>query len=133
MGAIEQELERFIEWAWKLNTHGEYEQWTRRLFAFLDGAGLYDDLKSSLLYSDGDSPQLYWQSHRDKQASLLLGYVSRLGDLGPQIKQSAPAGDVGFNARSVFLVHGHDSSAKESTARFLEKLRLEVVILHERP
>ena len=33
----------------------------------------------------------------------------------------------------VFLVHGHDDSARESTARFLEKLGLEVVILHEQP
>ena len=31
----------------------------------------------------------------------------------------------------VFLVHGHDESAKVSTARFLERLRLEAVVLHE--
>lgn len=33
----------------------------------------------------------------------------------------------------VFLVHGHDEAAKETVARFLEKLRLTVVILHEQP
>lgn len=31
----------------------------------------------------------------------------------------------------VFLAHGHDNEAKESVARFIEKLGLEVVILHE--
>lgn len=31
----------------------------------------------------------------------------------------------------VFLVHGHDEGARESVARFLEKLGLEPVILHE--
>ncbi|CDH00139.1 TIR domain-containing protein [Xenorhabdus bovienii] len=31
----------------------------------------------------------------------------------------------------VFIVHGHDGEAKERTARFIEKLGLEAVILHE--
>ena len=33
----------------------------------------------------------------------------------------------------VFVVHGHDDSAKEGLARFLEKIELEAVILHEQP
>ena len=33
----------------------------------------------------------------------------------------------------VFIVHGHDSEAKEKVARFCEKLGLVAVILHERP
>jgi predicted nucleotide-binding protein len=33
----------------------------------------------------------------------------------------------------VFLVHGRDDAAKEQVARFLEKLGLEPIILHERP
>lgn len=35
------------------------------------------------------------------------------------------------NAAKVFLVHGHDNEAKESVARFIERLGLEAVILHE--
>lgn len=35
--------------------------------------------------------------------------------------------------RKVFIVHGHDDAAKESVARFLEKIGFEAVILHERP
>ncbi|HEY6253396.1 MAG TPA: nucleotide-binding protein [Candidatus Angelobacter sp.] len=31
----------------------------------------------------------------------------------------------------VFIIHGHNTSAKESVARFLEKLGLEAIILHE--
>jgi predicted nucleotide-binding protein len=34
---------------------------------------------------------------------------------------------------SVFIVHGHDEPLKQSTARFLEKLGLKAVILHEQP
>ena len=33
----------------------------------------------------------------------------------------------------VFVVHGHDHGRKETVARFLEKLGLEPVILHEKP
>lgn len=37
------------------------------------------------------------------------------------------------NSRKVFVVHGHDTAVRESVARLLEKLELEVVILHEQP
>ncbi len=33
----------------------------------------------------------------------------------------------------VFLVHGHNNEAKETVARFLERLDLDVTILHEQP
>lgn len=35
--------------------------------------------------------------------------------------------------RRIFIVHGHDEAVREATARFLEKINFEVVILHERP
>lgn len=34
-------------------------------------------------------------------------------------------------AKSVFIVHGHDDATKEKVARFLERLDLEAIILHE--
>lgn len=37
------------------------------------------------------------------------------------------------NSNSVFIVHGHDEVAKTSVARFIEKLGLEAIILHEQP
>lgn len=42
---------------------------------------------------------------------------------------SAPATD----SKKVFLVHGHDNEAKEGTARFLERLGLQPIVLHEQP
>ncbi len=33
----------------------------------------------------------------------------------------------------VFVVHGHDEAARESTARFLEQLGVQAIILHEKP
>jgi predicted nucleotide-binding protein len=34
---------------------------------------------------------------------------------------------------AVFLVHGHDGGARELVARFLEKLKVKPIILHEQP
>ena len=36
-------------------------------------------------------------------------------------------------SRSIFIVHGHDETLKQSVARLLEKLELKPVILHEQP
>ena len=36
-------------------------------------------------------------------------------------------------SRDVFIVHGHDEGAREAVARFVEKLGLKAVILHEQP
>lgn len=38
---------------------------------------------------------------------------------------------ISANSSNVFIVHGHDEQAKESSARFIEKLGLNAVILHE--
>ena len=35
--------------------------------------------------------------------------------------------------RDVFLVHGHDEGFKETVARFLDKLKLKPIVLHEKP
>lgn len=46
-------------------------------------------------------------------------------------KAKGPLGPI--SGSKVFLVHGHDESVREGTARFLEKLNLEPIILHEQP
>lgn len=48
----------------------------------------------------------------------------------PQSEQQSPVGTSSSHSR-VFIVHGHDEAARESLARFLEKLGIEAVILHE--
>lgn len=40
-------------------------------------------------------------------------------------------GEVILDTTKVFIVHGHDNEAKYTTARFVEKLGLEAIILHE--
>lgn len=47
----------------------------------------------------------------------------------PSISQANPS----INGDKVFIVHGHDSGLKNEVARFLEKLKLSPIILHEQP
>jgi len=49
----------------------------------------------------------------------------------PSVRERVVA--VKSNSRIVFLVHGRNDAVKESVARFLEKLQLQPVILHEQP
>jgi len=46
---------------------------------------------------------------------------------------SAQERRAGAPPHKVFIVHGHDDGTKQTVARFLERLGLEAVILHEQP
>lgn len=50
-------------------------------------------------------------------------YVESKGDIQPMLKPKL--------SRKVFIVHGHDDGAREMVARFLERIGLEAIILHE--
>ena len=50
--------------------------------------------------------------------------------VGQTIRDSRPPGG---SSREVFVVHGRDEATKQTVARFLEKLKLTPVILHEQP
>ncbi|MBS3953517.1 MAG: nucleotide-binding protein [Methylomicrobium sp.] len=63
-------------------------------------------------------------------------------EFGQQIKTPSSGGNVQNifpsipkvverNKRKVFIVHGRDNEAKQQVSRFIEKLGLEVIILHE--
>ena len=61
--------------------------------------------------------------------------VIMAGELPPERKEPQKGGSKQRPKHSnwkVFVVHGHDNEAKQSIARFLEKLGLEAIILHER-
>jgi predicted nucleotide-binding protein len=70
---------------------------------------------------------------------LLEGLITRLeekrDDLSdlPSQETSRQISQPSGKTRRVFLVHGHDEEAKQSVARFLDKLDLEPIILQEQP
>jgi predicted nucleotide-binding protein len=52
-------------------------------------------------------------------------------NLNPAQKAVNPLQSVARNKRKVFIVHGRDNEAKQEVSRFIEKLGLEAIILHE--
>lgn len=49
----------------------------------------------------------------------------------PATGNRSPASTIPRNKRKVFIVHGRDNEAKQEVSRFIEKLDLEAIILHE--
>lgn len=88
-----------------------------------------------------DGGENWWENHRteslSKQIAIMEGLLEVLEteislDQGQEARASIPI-RVPAGARSVFLVHGQDSAAENITARFIEKLGLSLIILHEQP
>ena len=48
-------------------------------------------------------------------------------------EQTRSTQSVSATGTEVFVVHGHDHGTKETVARFIEKLGLEAIVLHEQP
>jgi predicted nucleotide-binding protein len=69
--------------------------------------------------------------------TMLEGLISRLEerreDLNSSQESTIPKVEAVAATRRVFIVHGHDEGEKQAVARFLSKLQLEPIILHEQP
>ena len=72
--------------------------------------------------------------YMDTRINRLASLMERL-DLIPEAGQKANPPEAvakdAIDAKDVFVVHGRDEEAKQTVARFLEKLGLRAVILHE--
>ena len=131
--AISEILTVLVEEGRGIEAPAEHDRWSRRVSAFLQSAMDADqatDFKN-LVASDS------WEQH-----ALRLGHLEglmarrELERVALHTTEASAPHSVSFpmstpNSRRVFVVHGHDNEAKESAARFLERLGLEPIILHE--
>ncbi len=73
----------------------------------------------------------------DSAASVLESMINEIEEYREEDEQSSKTSDsrvkMPKSTNKVFVIHGHDESARETVARFLERLELEPVILHEQP
>jgi len=135
MNEVVERLNLFIANAYNLEDHNGYAVWLRQIIPFMKvavGAQAADDLAKL----GGDNPINFWSEYRDRQIGHLEGLVLTLNRSisdSSTILNEKPTlpHDRAANVKKVFLVHGHDVSARESVARFIEKLQLTTVILHE--
>ncbi|MDO5558301.1 MAG: nucleotide-binding protein [Oscillospiraceae bacterium] len=65
--------------------------------------------------------------HTDETISFIKEALQEIDRSKYDIRKSG----VDMNNKKVFIVHGHDNGAKVDVARFIERLGLEAVILHE--
>lgn len=73
-----------------------------------------------------------WEAGKNKTVNLIDTIIEE-SELFPvnSIKSSPNRIHFERDCSKVFIVHGHDSGAKETVARFVDKLGFEAIILHE--
>ncbi len=81
--------------------------------------------------------QNYYVSRLDSSASVLESMIEEIEEYWEDENQTPPSSaaqeNERTNTREVFIIHGRDKEAKETVARFLTRLDLTPVILHEQP
>ena len=65
--------------------------------------------------------------------SSIFGRLGFIPEVFSQVPIQDPITNGVLKSMHVFIVHGHDVAAKESTARFIEKIGLNPIVLHEQP
>lgn len=109
------------------------ELWSARVIAFLRSALGSDYAREFENITDDDefSQHSYRLGHVQGIIAKLESEIERRQSIVAAAIDSPSSSPI--NSRKIFVVHGHDNEAKESVARFLEKLGLEPIILHEQP
>jgi hypothetical protein len=127
-------LTRFIATAERVSDAEEHAVWQARVAAFLQAA-IGPSAADEFREIDRGDPKR-WYEFRHGQTGYIEGLALKLkiGGAGPRAPTPAAARPAPtYDTKQVFVVHGHDVGAKESVARFLEKLGLAPIILHEQP
>ncbi|MCZ2808751.1 MAG: nucleotide-binding protein [Candidatus Bathyarchaeota archaeon] len=124
-----------------------FDTWRRKFSQFLDEhlpgetSVLNDKLTHYVFltrYSESDA-ETFWR----EDGSTMLAYIDSLvmdvendeydfRETEEKEKPNVVLGQSENQKNKVFIVHGHDGNAKERTARFVEKLGFEAIILHEK-
>jgi predicted nucleotide-binding protein len=134
MSAVGQKIWELIESGWSSRDFDGHANWRRRVRAFLararpSDAGKFEEIKA-------DMPHTEWGSVLSAEIGFLEALAAEADDADGALAalSGSPAAPVARQqSKRVFVVHGHDNEAKETVARFLERLGLEPVILHEQP
>ena len=122
-------------------THREFKYWDDRVAGWLDkhfpNSGFsaeWSSLSTSPLVIAGgyyDDPES-WAVFRTA-VQCRLAWLGKFGTAMRQQKKGTKASKTGVVSNRVFVVHGRNEALREKVARFLEKLGLVPIILHEKP
>lgn len=150
LGELKQRLDNDVEVAFHQNGEkGEYrlQAWIKVFSRFAE-ANLPNELDKigSFISASGYKSFAHWEDdydvYRQESGDRIDAYLESLTreivdgeyDFTPihkEVKQVETASAPKEKSNKVFIVHGHDGHVKERTARFVEKLGFEAIILHE--
>jgi predicted nucleotide-binding protein len=135
MPTIPQKLYDLIEYGHKANDWPSYTEWNLRTRSFLQTVFPNEAVNFGTI-RDELSNLNSWPLARASQIGLLEGLAAKTEDADGALaalagSPVASGAAVSLQTKKVFIVHGHDDQAKETVARFLERLKLEPIILHE--
>lgn len=125
-------VQKFIDEAEEFTDGWQVTRWQARVSTFLEhvyGLDRRQEFEGLTRYVDNSFDQLAKQ----------LGYLEAIvqndtsDDVGPQEAVLSKRKTIPLGNKRVFVVHGHDNEAKQTACRFIEKLGLQAVVLHERP
>jgi predicted nucleotide-binding protein len=126
---ILEKLDAITSDAKKVASPSAYEAWRNRVVGFLLAA-LGDEASAAFTQLDGP----IWTDSFAMQLGHLEGLTAKarvesepLSPKTSDTKREMTSGD----SRKVFVVHGHDNEAKETVARFIDRLGLVPIVLHE--
>lgn len=110
-----------------------YLLWREEVLTFLaiainDESRFIFDRESASQY-DGED----WQKIRSRAIGALRGIIVNSSNQVQNSNNETEQKKVELSTKEVFIVHGHDAELKETSARYVEKLGLHPIILHEKP
>lgn len=120
---------------WEVEAHEYYLNWSNRVSAYLSAA-MGDDFEKAFAELASFTTNSNWEKSRASQIGHLEGLAARIGDVQSeaQLDRTTPTKpSVKPRIKDVFIVHGHDGEAQQAVARYVERLGLKAVILHEQP
>ena len=131
----------------KLNYHNEiidneYMKWNEKALRVFDNifgenskqAYKYVEIQFECMNSYGDCTHLETFNRAKKSMkSLLEVFIEEIEEWDENINILHSSSFIEVDKTKVFIVHGHDNALKEEVARFIEKLGLSPIILHEQP
>jgi predicted nucleotide-binding protein len=132
------DLENWARRGFNCQTSDDYGKWLMMLLVFLRAIDA-DEVASAIEKLGGNFGK-EWMRYRDHQSTHLEGVALKFRALGKANQIASDTLDSSDTAQKktsdspsnrIFLVHGHDVAAKESVARFIERLSLSPLILHE--
>jgi predicted nucleotide-binding protein len=127
-----QQLETYVAEASGFSDTWQVNQWSKRVAMFLrEALGVEESTRFRSLKSENEFDELALRCGHLEGLIAREGGPVQLHSTDASVGHATDAPETRSSDRQVFLVHGHDGEVKETVARFLEKLDLEPIILHE--